>query len=105
MGSRVLTLKYATVCADCGAALPVGSKARYYGPGKTYGTECHAGASPRRHKGSRSFGRTAYEEGDNSPGAIASHYDRKGAYATDGTFLGTDLGSRCEDAPCCGCCS
>jgi hypothetical protein len=32
------------------------------------------------------------------------HYDRGGAYAQDGTFLGT-TGPRCEDAPCCGCCS
>ena len=89
MAKRVITLRYAATCRDCGAHLPVGSRARYYGRGKVYGVNCHSD-------------RTAYERGD--PGAIASHYDRRGVYSTDGRFLGT-LGPRCEDAPCCGCCS
>ena len=95
---RVITLKYAGTCADCGAELPVGSQARYYGRGRVYGTECHPDRSGGRN------GRTAYESGDRSAGAVASHYDRRGAYTADGTFLGT-TGPRCEDAPCCGCCS
>lgn len=59
-------------------------------------------ASVQKYAGERS--RSAYDQGDRSPGAIASHYDRRGAYSADGTFLGT-TGPRCEDAPCCGCCS
>lgn len=42
---RIITLKYQGVCADCGAMLPVGSKARWYGRGRVYGLHCHTRAS------------------------------------------------------------
>ncbi len=48
--------------------------------------------------------RTAYQQGDRSSGALRSHYDPKGVYAADGRYMGS-TGPRCEDAPCCGCCS
>ena len=96
--ARTITLRYAARCADCGAQLPAGTRARWYRRGVVYGLACHdttaGGARPR----------TAFEAGDTSPGAIASHYDRRGAYSVDGRFLGT-VGPRCEDAPCCGCCA
>ena len=38
---RNLITKYAGACADCGAELPPGSKARYYGRGRLYGIDCH----------------------------------------------------------------
>jgi hypothetical protein len=41
MRGRVLRLKYPATCKDCGADLPVGSRARWYGRGRVYGTECH----------------------------------------------------------------
>jgi hypothetical protein len=91
-----ITLTKDATCADCGAALPAGTRARWYRSGKAYGLDCHKSAARRRE-------RTAYERGDRSPGAIASHYDRRGAYTSDGTYLGHG-GPRCEDAPCCGCC-
>lgn len=51
-------------------------------------------------------GRTAYEQGDRSEGARRSHYDRTGTYSHDGTFMGRrNPRGRCEDAPCCGCCT
>lgn len=90
--ARVITLRFAATCRDCGAHLPAGTRARYYGRGKVYGLDCHDDT------------RTAYENGDRSPGAVASHYDRRGVYSVDGRLLGT-VGPRCEDAPCCGCCS
>jgi len=103
--SKTITLKYEAVCADCGAKLPVGATARWYGRGRIYGVGCHekpedTAKAPRRAR--RDL--TAYERGDRTPGAIASHYDRRGVYSVDGTFMGT-WGRRCEDAPCCGCCS
>lgn len=42
MARRIINLKYAATCADCGADLEVGAPARYYGRGKVYGTQCHA---------------------------------------------------------------
>ena len=38
---RNLITKYDGSCADCGAELPAGSKARYYGRGRLYGVDCH----------------------------------------------------------------
>lgn len=40
-GGRRITLKFAGTCADCGAELPVGSTARWYGRGRIYGLSCH----------------------------------------------------------------
>ena len=41
-GGRRIILKFPGTCADCGAALPVGSTARWYGRGRIYGLSCHA---------------------------------------------------------------
>ena len=49
--AKIITLKYAGKCADCGAELPAGSRARWYGRGKIYGLDCHQpdeGAIPYR---------------------------------------------------------
>ena len=37
---RNLITKYAGACADCGAEIPAGAKARYYGRGRLYGVDC-----------------------------------------------------------------
>lgn len=72
---RTIRLRYAATCADCGAALPVGAQAKLYGRGKVYGTTCHA--KPARASGG---GKMVWVGGERV------------------------RGSRCEDAPCCGCC-
>lgn len=46
MKVRILTLKWAATCAECGAALPVGAQARWYPGGKTYGVGCHPAKAP-----------------------------------------------------------
>lgn len=91
---RIIRLKYEATCADCGAYLPAGSEARYYGRGRTYGVHCH-------DKGGRALSPEQMENW--CEGRIRSHYDPTGFYAADGTYLGK-AGGRCEDAPCCGCC-
>lgn len=96
-----ITLKRDGTCADCGATLPAGARARWYRNGRVFGLDCHEPAKRLKRAGRE---RSAFERGDRSAGARASHYDRRGAYALDGTYLGT-AGPRCEDAPCCGCCS
>ena len=40
MSVHTITAKYEGRCADCGAMLPVGAKARYYGRGIMYGITC-----------------------------------------------------------------
>src|SRR3990170_4194448 len=41
MARQIITLRYASKCADCGTPLAVGDKGRYYGRGITYGVDCH----------------------------------------------------------------
>jgi hypothetical protein len=38
---KIIELKYEGKCRDCGAALEVGSKAKWYGRGRVYGIGCH----------------------------------------------------------------
>lgn len=92
--AKTITLRYPARCRDCGMQLPRNTKARWVRRGVVYCLACGGAGAPR----------SAYEQGDRSPGAIASHYDPRGVYSVDGRRLGT-VGPRCEDAPCCGCCS
>lgn len=36
-----ITLKFDAECADCGATLPAGTRARYFRDGSVYGDKCH----------------------------------------------------------------
>lgn len=81
--ARTITLRFPATCADCGAALEVGATARWYGRGKVYGTTCHADTR------SDNFGRRR-------PRAQGQKLVWWGGKQVPGT--------RCEDAPCCGCC-
>ena len=77
--ARVISLKYAAVCADCSAPLPVGASAKYYGPGRVYGRDCHT--KERLH-----------ETRDGRPLSVST-------FKTSG---GTFTQCNCEDYPCCG---
>lgn len=96
---KIITLKWDGKCRDCGAALPAGSRARYYGRGKLYGVDCHENGNSNGN--GRSVGRFVggYREGE-PPGLTASRYDSHGVYTPDGTKIGSTCG--CEDYPCCG---
>ena len=41
MPGKTITTRYPSYCADCGAAIPEGVQARYYGRGHLYGIGCH----------------------------------------------------------------
>ena len=38
---KIITMKYAGVCKDCGTDLEAGTKAKWYGRGRIYGLDCH----------------------------------------------------------------
>jgi len=38
---RIISLRRAAKCADCGADLPVGARAKWYRNGAVYGVTCH----------------------------------------------------------------
>ena len=77
MAKRIISLRYPAVCADCGASLPAGSPARFYGRGRVYGTECHSPSG----------------SGSGPEPARVYTFETSG-----GSFTRCD----CEDYPCCG---
>jgi len=87
---RVITLKFAGHCRECGAKLPAGSRARWYGKGRVYGLDCH-----KRDNS----GQIPYTPGE-PEGLTRSRFDRYGVYSPDGRKLGSTCG--CIDYPCCG---
>ena len=92
---RWITTKFNSRCSDCGTELPKGTKVKWYiRSRKVYGVNCHT----KEESTYRS--RSAYEAGDRSAGAKASHFDRTGVYSSDGRKIGSTCG--CEDFPCCG---
>jgi len=91
--------RFSSRCPSCRGSILVGSTISKMG--RRFVCEDCAG-TPSSHPD----GPTAFERGDRSPGAIASHYDRTGFYTADGALIGRQNShGRCEDAPCCGCCS
>lgn len=108
----IITLKHEATCRDCGAKLPAGTRARWYRSGAVYGLDCHerTDTQPRRRRGRRAqpppAGSRYYDSyADSEPlGQTLSRMDPRGVYTPDGRRVGT-FGPRCEDAPCCGCCS
>jgi hypothetical protein len=86
--ARTITLKFPGKCADCGAALEVGASAVWYGRGRVYGRGCHEDTRPAGERGQGRTRRTATGGG------------RKLVWWGGKQVPGT----RCEDAPCCGCC-
>ena len=81
--AKTITLKFAGTCKECGTALPVGTKAKWYGRGVVYGLTCHD-----KPKGFGSRRKVNY------------YYS-----PTTGNEWSQNANGRCEDAPCCGCCT
>ncbi len=44
---RTIVLENQVRCRECGTDLFPGDKARHYGPGRVYGTTCHARTDPK----------------------------------------------------------
>ena len=57
--ARTIKLKFPSTCRECGAHLPVGAAARYYGPRKVYGTTCHGDTRPLPSEGPVRDGKAA----------------------------------------------
>jgi len=82
---KIITLKYAGKCIDCGASLSKGSHAKWYGRGRI---ACHSCNNI-----------DSYTPGE-PEGLTRSRYDKYGVYTPDGAQIGSTC--NCEDYPCCG---
>ena len=123
--AKTITLKFDGTCRDCGATLAAGTTARWYGRGRVYGTECHEQKpTPRAardraelHTSTRSFidhnkaptlswQSHGNRHADDQYALAISAADPTGFYNAAGECIGRqNSAGRCEDAPCCGCCS
>ena len=97
MTFRTITAKYAGKCRRCAGPIVPGSRIRYAGRGMTYHLSAECPGSERSEAREPAFAgadRAAYAAGvsvaRNYAGEVIGYRNRAG---------------RCEDAPCCGCCS
>ena len=92
-----MVMRYPGKCCDCGKRIPKGTFATWVRRGVVKHIDC---TDPD------SIGHTTPPRRFDNEGHTRSHYDPTGFYAADGTLMGrTNARGRCEDAPCCGCCS
>jgi hypothetical protein len=95
---RTITAKYPGACRRCHAPIYVGDTIRYGGAGRIY----HLAATCAAARGSfDSATDTAEPSSGVAPSARRSVYTR----FSSGAEVFTNAAGRCEDAPCCGCCS
>ena len=72
--TRVITARRADTCRECGKPIAAGERINYGGPGAVTHEGCRPLQAVRTRYGRRTYGGASY------------------------------TGSKCEDAPCCGCC-
>lgn len=79
--SRVVTLRYPAVCADCGAPLSPGSRAAYYGRGQVFGRGCHEPPQVPQYPSASQDGSAALDSGHlDVPGFVAGGQRRNGSH-------------------------
>ena len=104
---KTMTAKYAGTCAACGEPIQRGQQINFFGRGTAEHTACRAGFA-----GGDEFedDNTEYDQAGLEPGTLAS--DRRLAKRglsvirfSSGAVMTQNSRGRCEDAPCCGCCT
>lgn len=90
--SRIITARFAGTCTACKGSIRTGEQMRHEGRGLAYHVACQSTGAAPLPPAARSYGRRPYRSGS---------YTR---FAGGGESYRNARG-RCEDAPCCGCCS
>lgn len=78
---KTLIAKYKSTCFECGQAITPGQKIKFYGSHHSEHENCQ----------------TAGESSGQSAGVVT--------FQTSGGSFTRNSRGRCEDAPCCGCCT
>lgn len=109
---RTIIAKYAgSTCKRCGATITVGETIRYGGRGRTYhlASVCGTDAPPATSPDAYMEHAEAVETADGAPigsyGRPARRTRSTYTRFSSGAESYTNRAGRCEDAPCCGCCS
>jgi hypothetical protein len=87
MAFRTITARFAGACRRCGGEIAVGDTIRFGGRGLTY----HLAAD---------CGTTLIDVGYGPPRRVSTAY-----FPSTGETIYRNARGRCEDAPCCGCCT
>jgi hypothetical protein len=110
---RTIRAKYSgSTCKRCGNSITIGEQIRYGGPGRIYHLAKDCPASESRNSDTRADISASdvdhLEDGHAAAVYSTSRRDRYGSRYTrfsSGAESYTNARGRCEDAPCCGCCS
>jgi hypothetical protein len=101
---KTMMAKYAGKCAACGEPIKRGEQICFFGRGRAEHKTCTEGADDDEQE----FGED--EQAGLEPGTLAS--DRRLAKRglsvirfSSGAVMTQNAKGRCEDAPCCGCCT
>jgi len=116
---RTITAKYPGICRRCNGPIAIGDQIRYGGAGRSYhfASSCNGTAAP-------ALTPAEVQQVETADGAPAGEYSamtisygstpiarvrgpRRSFYSrfSSGAEVFTNARGRCEDAPCCGCCS
>ena len=105
---KTMTAKYSGVCCTCGKAIQRGTQIDFFGRGRSAHTACRPG-----YAGGDEFEEDEHDEDEAAgfePGTLANdrRMARQGLSVTrfsNGDVHTQNSRGRCEDAPCCGCCT
>lgn len=102
---KAMVAKFRGVCRACGSTIYPGHKINFFGRGHAEHADCSNLETSAAAPGSSEDSRAGLE-----PGTLAA--DRRSARRgvsvfrfSSGAVVTQNSRGRCEDAPCCGCCS
>jgi hypothetical protein len=103
---KTMIAKYPGTCTDCGEPIKRGEPICFFGRGHAE----HQSCTQARQGDTEKYGDGEDERAGLEPGTLAS--DRRAARSglsvvrfSSGHVMTQNSRGRCEDAPCCGCCS
>lgn len=97
--ARNMTACFRGKCASCGGAIYPGDTIRHVSRGRSFHL---AGAC----EGDGGSGVDSYSAINPASGERMSNYARVSTFTTSSGYTGSrNVRGRCEDAPCCGCCT
>ena len=118
MSARILTARYAGRCRGCGGRFEAGTRIAWAGKRQSYHLQCSDSGGCERCESSGTI-YVGHDEPVPCPDCAPQQHEelRRRVYPSrelavleecaraGATMHYTNPGGRCEDAPCCGCCS
>jgi hypothetical protein len=99
---KTMTAKYPGTCAACGDPIKRGDTINFFGRGKATHASCHGGDSESYTNEDEQAG---LEQGTLANDRRLARNGLSVARFSSGAVTTQNSRGRCEDAPCCGCCS